>query len=485
MSLINGELATYHPQLHRRRGLTSRRYTLALVILDYVGAWLGFLVGLVLLNLITRSEINRLSHFDVNVRHAVWYPVGILIGMALTSHYRLSRRSPTQNSFSELREYGTACAVGGFVAMTISFMAHHFVQEEIQAPTQVIVAVATTTLIVSFFRTLLRALVMSRRPILVAVIDNGASYERIATHIHLQRGLLLMGRIALSHDDNSDVLGHISNIEEIANRLNLDRVIFGSIDDLNPEVAFWYRRTTQLVDTALVPRMFEVISWRSRLTDMSGLPLLEMAPRNVSRFDQFAKRSFDIIVSLLFLILTFPLCVLLAIAIKGTSRGPILFRQTRLGRNRKPFTILKFRTMRVEAADTPLPPNIEAADAPLYIARGKLHESNRMTKVGGFMRRTGLDEIPQFLNVLLGSMSVVGPRPFVVSESDIDDPHYARRFDVRPGITGLWQVSGRNNLTAEELRQLDYLYVSAWAIWWDIKICFDTPRAMIRGLGAY
>jgi lipopolysaccharide/colanic/teichoic acid biosynthesis glycosyltransferase len=141
--------------------------------------------------------------------------------------------------------------------------------------------------------------------------------------------------------------------------------------------------------------------------------------------------------------------------------------------------------MRVEAADAPLPPNIEAADAPLYIARGKLHESNRMTKVGAFMRRTGLDEIPQFLNVLLGSMSVVGPRPFVVSESDIDDPHYARRFDVRPGITGLWQVSGRNNLTAEELRQLDYLYVSAWAIWWDIKICFDTPRAMIRGLGAY
>ena len=119
------------------------------------------------------------------------------------------------------------------------------------------------------------------------------------------------------------------------------------------------------------------------------------------------------------------------------------------------------------------------------MSRGKLQETSRRTKVGGFIRKIGVDEIPQFINVLTGSMSIVGPRPFIVSESDIKDPFYARRFDVRPGITGLWQVSGRNNLTAEELRQLDYLYVSAWSMWWDIKICFDTPRAMLRGLGAY
>jgi lipopolysaccharide/colanic/teichoic acid biosynthesis glycosyltransferase len=114
-----------------------------------------------------------------------------------------------------------------------------------------------------------------------------------------------------------------------------------------------------------------------------------------------------------------------------------------------------------------------------------MQETTRRTWIGGFIRKIGLDEIPQFVNVLTGSMSIVGPRPFIVSESDIADPFYARRYEVRPGITGLWQVSGRNNLTAEELRQLDYLYVSAWAMWWDIKICFDTPRAMLRGLGAY
>ena len=129
----------------------------------------------------------------------------------------------------------------------------------------------------------------------------------------------------------------------------------------------------------------------------------------------------------------------------------------------------------------------EAADeaAPLYVKRGKLSESNRVTAVGKFLRRTGLDEIPQFINVLTGSMSVVGPRPFIPHESEINDPIYSRRYDVRPGITGLWQVSGRNNLTDDELRQLDFLYVTSWSLWWDVKICADTPRAMVRGLGAY
>jgi exopolysaccharide biosynthesis polyprenyl glycosylphosphotransferase len=326
---------------------------------------------------------------------------------------------------------------------------------------------------------------MSRRPVRIAVIDDGSTYQRIATHLHLQRGIALFGRISLRPDDDIDTIGNIYDIEDLVAEHGLDRVIFGSINEMNSEVAYWYRRTTQLVDTALIPRMFEVISWRSRLTDLSGLPLLEMAPRNVSRFDHFMKRTFDVVVALIALIVTLPVAFVIAIAIKATSRGPVLFRQERLGRHRKPFTILKFRTMRLESRDSPLPEGTASADVPLYVSRGKLHESNRRTAIGGVLRRSGLDEIPQFLNVLFGSMSIVGPRPFIVSESDIEDPHYARRFDVRPGITGLWQVSGRNDLTAEELRQLDYLYVTAWALWWDIKICVDTPRAMLRGLGAY
>lgn len=485
MSITDGPLAAYRPELRRRRGLTSRRFTLALVVGDYIASAVGFFLGLLLLNLITRNDFNRLDHLATNLRHAFWFPIGIVLGMAISSQYRLSRRSPTQNSFTDLKEYAMATSFGGFIAMGISYVAHRFGRVEIQVPTQVIVGVVIVTFVIATYRSILRAIVMSRRPVRIAVIDDGSSYQRIATHLHLQRGVALFGRISLNKEDDTDAIGNIFDIEEIVETHGLDRVVFGAINEMSPEIAFWYRRTTQLVDTALVPRMYEVLSWRSRLTDLSGLPLLEMAPRNVSRFDHFLKRLFDIVVSLVLLIVTLPLCLFIAAAIKLTSRGPVLFRQERLGRNRKPFTILKFRTMRVESVDTALPEGTPSANAPLYVSRGKLHESNRRTAIGGFLRRTGLDEIPQFLNVLIGSMSIVGPRPFIVSESDIEDPHYARRFDVRPGITGLWQVSGRNDLTAEELRQLDYLYVTAWAMWWDIKICCDTPRAMLRGLGAY
>jgi len=190
------------------------------------------------------------------------------------------------------------------------------------------------------------------------------------------------------------------------------------------------------------------------------------------------------------LVLTFPLFVGIALAVKLTSPGPVLFRQERLGRHRRSFTILKFRTMRTGAPGRERHPSLAMDTAngrgvPLHEERGKHDETARLTPIGGFLRRTGLDEIPQFFNVVTGSMSIVGPRPFITAESEPPTGWAARRFDMRPGITGLWQVSGRNELTADELRQLDYLYVTSWAMWWDVKICFDTPRAMIRGLGAY
>jgi len=237
-----------------------------------------------------------------------------------------------------------------------------------------------------------------------------------------------------------------------------------------------------------VPRVHELVSWRSRLTELSGLPLLETVPPQLTGWDRFVKRTFDLLVGTVLLVLTLPFSILIAIAVKVTSPGPVLFKQSRLGRRRRTFTILKFRTLRVDSSHGPgdgaaAEPSLP--DVPLREVRGKHAEAEKVTPIGGFLRRTGLDELPQLLNVLSGSMSIVGPRPFVTSESEPPSGWSARRFDFRPGITGLWQVSGRNELTADELRQLDYLYVTSWALWWDIKICADTPRAMIRGLGAY
>jgi lipopolysaccharide/colanic/teichoic acid biosynthesis glycosyltransferase len=129
--------------------------------------------------------------------------------------------------------------------------------------------------------------------------------------------------------------------------------------------------------------------------------------------------------------------------------------------------------------------DVQQASVPLHELRKKAVDAERITRIGSLMRRTGLDELPQFLNVLRGDMSLVGPRPFTESESETFTGWQARRFELRPGITGLWQVSGRNDLSMDDLRRLDYLYVASWSLWWDVKIVWDTPRAMARGFGAY
>jgi exopolysaccharide biosynthesis polyprenyl glycosylphosphotransferase len=472
----------------RRHGLNSRGYTVALVLTDYALSWGGFILGLLFLAGISRVGTNHLAHLDANIQHGFWYPIGIVAGFALSGGYRRSRRSPTQSAFSDLKDTVLAVSFGGFIAMTMSYGAHHLGKWAIQVPTQVIIGVILTTMLVALSRASLRHVVLARNPQRVAIVDDGSTYGRIATHLHLEHGVQLVGRIDATSIATGDSLGSIEQIDHIVAAHRLDRVIFGSIEITSPAVEHGYRRATEIVDTALVPSMYDVISWRSRLTELSGLPLLELAPRNVSTYDRALKRGFDLAIAVGALVITAPFSVAIALLVKLTSRGPVLFTQTRLGRDRQPFTIIKFRTMRVDEGvvdPATVDPIDEAVRSPLYVARAKHQHSSRLTPIGGFLRRTGLDEIPQFVNVVVGTMSVVGPRPFITAESEAHSTWSARRFEVRPGITGLWQVSGRNNLTEDELRQLDYLYVSAWSLWWDIKICFDTPRAMLRGLGAY
>jgi len=473
------------PGIRRRRGLNSRRYTVAMVVSDYVVSWLSFAISLVTLSIWSRNPQNQLHLFWDNAQHGFWFPIGIVLGFAITGGYRLARRSPTQSTFSDMKDYAMSSALGAFIALAMSYWSHHFGKWAIQVSTQAIAATVVVMFALAISRATLRHVVLRRRPQRVAVVDDGTTYQRIATHLHLQHGVVLVGMIDAGETPSDQSLGSMLDVDVLIERHQLDRIVFGAIEIATPRLEHSYRVATELVDTALVPRMFEVISWRSRLTDLSGLPLLELAPRNFSSYDRWMKRAFDIVVSLAALIITLPITLAVAILVKITSRGPIFFRQERLGRDRRSFTIIKFRTMRDEpevevSGDVP-----ESHTTPLYVSRGKIHHNRRLTPIGGFLRRSGIDEIPQFWNVLTGHMSVVGPRPFVTHESEVHSEWSARRFEVAPGITGLWQVSGRNNLTESELHQLDYLYVSAWSMWWDIKICFDTPRAMLRGLGAY
>ena len=207
------------------------------------------------------------------------------------------------------------------------------------------------------------------------------------------------------------------------------------------------------------------------------------------------KRAMDIAGSLLALILLSPLLILITLAIKLSSKGPVLFRQIRLGRRGARFTFLKFRSMYFKN-DPKLHQEYIAQfiSGTLGIEQSsqhqkkvfKLREDPRVTPVGRFLRRTSLDELPQFLNVLKGEMSLVGPRPPIPYEVERYDIWHRRRLlEAKPGITGLWQVSGRSRTTFDEMVRLDLKYAKAWSLWLDIDILLRTPRAVLSGEGAY
>lgn len=196
-----------------------------------------------------------------------------------------------------------------------------------------------------------------------------------------------------------------------------------------------------------------------------------------------ARRAFDLIAAVLLLICLVPLLLTVALLIKLDSRGPVFFRQRRLGKDMRPFTILKFRTMGTDATSEPHSRYIaELAQAPNGSVRGlkKLTDDPRVTRVGRTLRRLSIDEVPQLFNVLRGDMALVGPRPAIPYELKHYQPHHFERFSVRPGITGLWQVSGRSALGFKDMLDLDTEYATTATLGTDLRILARTPRAAIR-----
>lgn len=226
--------------------------------------------------------------------------------------------------------------------------------------------------------------------------------------------------------------------------------------------------------------------------DRPSIQELECYPRR-SPIQLRLKRFIDLVGSLIILLTISPILILIGIAVKLTSRGPVLFRQTRIGRHGKPFTFLKFRSMTTNNDPKPheefVKQFIQQGKTPEHAANGKpifkIANDPRVTPLGRFLRRTSLDELPQFFNVLKGEMSLVGPRPPIPYETEKYDTWHRRRFStVKPGMTGLWQVRGRSRTTFDEMVRLDLQYARTWSIWLDTKILAATPLAVIRGEGA-
>lgn len=209
--------------------------------------------------------------------------------------------------------------------------------------------------------------------------------------------------------------------------------------------------------------------------------------RSYARWEPVARRVVDLaVVVIALLVLAIPM-LLIATAIKWGSPGPAFYRQQRIGRGGRPFTMYKFRTMRVGGSDAQhrelIARELRGEDTSVG-GSWKIDCDPRITRVGSFLRRTSVDELPQLINVLRGQMSLVGPRPCLDWEAEMFPAKFAERFDVPPGLTGLWQVSGRSTMGTLEMLELDLAYVRSWSFWSDLRILLRTVPALLKGQGA-
>jgi exopolysaccharide biosynthesis polyprenyl glycosylphosphotransferase len=236
------------------------------------------------------------------------------------------------------------------------------------------------------------------------------------------------------------------------------------------------------VDLVVASALIDVAGGRTTIRPVDGLPLMHVEHPTLVGIRPLLKSLVDRLSALGLLILLAPVFGGIALAIRATSPGPVLFRQERIGRSGRPFTMLKFRSMTEDAwkfqADLA---EQNEADGVLF----KLRQDPRVTPIGRLLRRYSLDELPQLVNVLLGSMSLVGPRPALPAEVEVYPDDVYRRLVVRPGLTGLWQVSGRSDLPWEEAVRLDLRYVENWTLWLDVVIIMRTLKAVLHGRGAY
>ncbi len=232
----------------------------------------------------------------------------------------------------------------------------------------------------------------------------------------------------------------------------------------------------------VVPDLFQLSISRVDVDDIAGIPLLGIRQATIPRAGRLLKRALDIFVSALALLVTSPLMLLIAVVVQLESPGPAIFRQIRVGQRGRPFTFYKFRSMR-EGAEEEQAQLLDRNEAsgPLF----KIRDDPRLTRVGRFLRRASLDELPQFINVLRGEMSLVGPRPGPPHEVAQYQPWHRQRLEVAPGLSGLWQVSGRSDLTFDEMCLLDIYYIENWSLGLDLTILLRTIPRVILGDGAY
>jgi exopolysaccharide biosynthesis polyprenyl glycosylphosphotransferase len=427
----------------------------------------------------------------------VWFLVALAIvavpaWVAIFTAYHLYENDTLRisvASFDEVRDVFHAMLAGSLFFLVLSQGVRHLAGWWIYSAVEAALFLSSALVLVPLVRGSIRSWVFPRvmQPRRTLIVGSGPEAKLVHRKIeaHPEYGLEIVGFLNGHGDvELGPILGTPTDVAKVVDELDIDRVLLASSVASHEEMLDLVRTVRRPdVQVSIVPRYFEIFTSQATLDDVEGMPVVTLPPMRLGRSSRLLKRGFDVSVSGLALLFLSPLLALIALAIRLESPGGAIYRQPRRGRNGSTFTIAKFRSMFVGAEqkrDTVL--HLNEVDGPLFKAKAG---DPRVTRIGNFLRKSSLDELPQLWNVLRGDMSLVGPRPFVVYEADQITGWASRRLDMTPGITGLWQVLGRNDIPFDEMVKLDYLYVTNWSLWWDLKILAQTIPVVLGKRGAY
>ncbi|MCD6577923.1 sugar transferase [bacterium] len=306
--------------------------------------------------------------------------------------------------------------------------------------------------------------------------------EKYPTHGMRFIGFIYTGK--RTRKSSKSILGNLKEMTTIIRKNNISEIIIAD-QKLDEMVKFGIVKSgfKNNIKVLIVSNIFELMMGNLSITEIYGIPTITLAKSPIHGVNIFIKRLMDITLSFLILLLGFPIFLLIALAILIDSKGSVFFKQIRVTKHGKIFRCMKFRSMVANAED--LKENLshldEKPDDPIF----KIKNDPRITKVGKILRKYSLDELPQFINVLRGDMSLVGPRPPIPKEVEEYTQKQLERLKVKQGISGLWQVSGRSELSFQEMVNLDIFYIEHWTLWLDIKIILKTIPAILTTKGAY
>jgi exopolysaccharide biosynthesis polyprenyl glycosylphosphotransferase len=321
----------------------------------------------------------------------------------------------------------------------------------------------------------------------VMIVGAGRVAHALRNHLesmsHL--GFRFRGFVALTENEaesgQADIIGNVKNCVALARALFVDEIFFSVPADKKMVIDLVQEAREHGIDVRVVPDLYDGLAWNAPVEYIGQFPTIPLHRRDFPIGGFMMKRILDISLSSFALLVLSPLLVVIAIAVKMDSKGPIFYRARRIGRKGRTFDCMKFRTMVVNAdALKAQLEHMNERDGILF----KLKNDPRITRMGRHLRKYSLDEIPQFFNVIKGDMSLVGPRPPIASEVERYDLAHLRRLDVLPGITGLWQVEARQDPSFDSYISLDTAYVENWNLWLDLKILVRTVSVVIGGTGS-